>query len=525
MKVLSPERMAKYDEYAIKEWGIPSAVLMENAGRNTYRLTKERYLEPKSRLAVFCGRGNNGGDGFVIARYALRDGFTVKVYLLCRTSDLKGDAALNMRLYASLGGEIIEVDDTSFGLVKEELREADITVDAIFGTGLSKMVQGKEDRAIELINGSGGPVIAVDIPSGIDGRTGMALGRAVMATHTFTYGFPKIGQLFYPGAYHTGKLTVIDISLPSHAEESLGMDGRLVDGEMIRGFLKERMPWSHKGTFGHVAVIAGSPGKTGAAHMASLAALKIGAGLVTLLIPESLNGIMATKLTEVMTYPVADQGTGYFTLSSYRKIMEFVADKDVIIMGPGLSQNPETSEIVRRVFTEAHKPFIIDADGINAFAGHMDLFTKAKKNAVFTPHPGELGRIMEMSPKAINADRMAAGRSFFERTGANLVLKGARTIVFNERGEAYIIPTGNQSLAKGGSGDILTGFIGGAVAQGYSMTEASLLGAYVHGYAADSFVEESTDMDLLAGDLLAGLGKALRNIKGGTDRVYIEKSL
>ncbi|MDR2017876.1 MAG: NAD(P)H-hydrate dehydratase [Syntrophobacterales bacterium] len=525
MKALSPERMAKYDEYAIRVWGIPSAVLMENAGRTTYRLAKERYLIPGSRLTVFCGRGNNGGDGFVIARYALRDGFSARAFLLCKTSDLKGDTALNMGLFESLGGVITEIDDASFPLAKASLKETDVIVDAIFGTGLSKPVSGFEGRIIELINHSGKTVIAVDIPSGVDGRTGVPLGTAVKATHTYTYGYPKLGQLFYPGAYHAGGLTVIDISLPPHGETVLGVDANIVDGELIRGFLKDRMPWAHKGTFGHVAVIAGSPGKTGAAYMASLAALKIGAGLVTLLIPQALNAVMEVKLTEVMTYPVADGGSGYFVLSSYDEILEFISDKDVVVMGPGLSQHEETQEIVRRLFAKTDKPFVIDADAINAFAGHTDLIAEAKRSAVFTPHPGELGRLMKLSPMEINADRMSVGKGFVEKTEMNLVLKGARTIIFDNQGEAFIIPPGNPALAKGGSGDILTGFIGGLLAQGYSMTEASILGAYLHGYAADNFVEESTDMDLLAGDLLVETGRVLREIKRGTDRVYIEKSL
>ena len=525
MKVLTPERMAKYDEYAIKTWGIPSAVLMENAGRNTYRLIKERYLSPGQRLAVFCGRGNNGGDGFVIARYALRDGFQVRAFLFCKASELKGDAALNMVLYSSLGGETIELDDDTFPLAEKELALCHVIVDAIFGTGLSKVVEGREARAIDLINGAGKPVMAVDIPSGIDGRTGMAMGTAVRATHTFTYGFPKLGQLFHPGAYHSGKLTVIDISLPPHAETSLGIDGEVVDGGMVRSFLKERMAWAHKGSFGHAAVIAGSPGKTGAAHMASLAALKIGAGLVTLLIPETLNSIMEVKLTEAMTYPVPDEGRGYFLPSAYDAICEFVADKDVIIVGPGLSQEPGTTEVVRRLYTEMKKPFVIDADGINAFAGHLDLIGKAGREAIFTPHPGELARLIGLTPKEINADRIQAGTIFLEKTGANLVLKGARTVVFGAGGGVFVIPSGNQALAKGGSGDILTGFIGGALSQGYSAVEAMILGAYIHGYIADTYVEESTDMDLLAGDLLSGTGRALREIKFGTDRVYIEESL
>lgn len=524
MVVLTPERMAKYDGYAINTWGIPSTVLMENAGRNTYRLAKERYLSSAEGVAIFCGRGNNGGDGFVIGRYALRDGFSTRVFLLCKASDLKGDAALNMELFRSMGGEIVEFTDKMKG-IKEGIHDADMIFDAIFGTGLSRQVEGIEKKVIKEINASGKTVIAVDIPSGIDGRTGQPLGAAVRATHTFTYGYPKIGLVLQPGAYHTGKLTVIDISMPAFVEQKIGIDGHVIDGAMIRSFLKERLPWDHKGTFGHVAVIAGSPGKTGAASMTSLAALKIGAGLVTLLIPASLNPIVATKLTEVMTYPISDKGTGYFSLSAYKEIVDFVSDKDVIVIGPGLSREPDTAALVRKLYQTINKPFVIDADGINAFHGHTDLIGKVKRNAVFTPHPGELSRLIGKTPKEINNDRIGACIQFVRDTGVNLVLKGARTIISSDTGKLYINPTGNPALAKGGSGDILTGFIGGIFSQGNTMVDASLVGAYLHGYIADTWVERATDMDLLAGDLLSGLGEAVRGIRDGKDRIYIEKSL
>jgi ADP-dependent NAD(P)H-hydrate dehydratase / NAD(P)H-hydrate epimerase len=524
MKVLSPERMARYDDYAIRTWGIPSAVLMENAGRNTYRLMKEAYLGGMEAVGVVCGRGNNGGDGFVIARYALAEGHATKVFLLCRKTDLKGDAALNMRLYESVGGKLLEMTDDVEPL-RQGIREAKIIVDAIFGTGLSKVVEGLEKQAIALINASALPVISVDIPSGIDGRTGEPLGEAVKATHTYTYGYPKIGQILYPGAYHTGRLTVIDISLPKPAEAILGADGFVVDGEMIRGFLKDRLPWAHKGTFGHAAVIAGSSGKTGAAYMASTAALKIGAGLVTLLIPESLNGIMETKTTEVMTYPIADSDKGYFDRSAYDSIMRFIEDKDVVVMGPGVGQQQETMEVMRRIFRDSHKPFVVDADGINAFKEEPGATRCHRGDAVFTPHPGELSRLLATTPVEINKDRMGWGKRFVEQNGVNLLLKGARSIFFSLEGETYIIPAGNTALAKGGSGDILTGFVGGLISQGYSAREATLFGAYLHGYLADSWVEEKTEMDLLACDLLEGVGKAIREIRDGRDRVYIEKSL
>lgn len=524
MVVLSPERMAKYDRYAIENWGIPSTVLMENAGRGAYRLIKELYLTDRGRILIVCGMGNNGGDGFVIGRYALRDGHNVKVFLLGKKGELRGDAALNMRLFESLGGYIVEFKEYT-DKIKTAIKHADIVIDAIFGTGLSKEVTGIEKAVIEDINNYGKKVIAVDIPSGIYGRTGEVLGAAVFAQHTFTFAYPKLGHFIYPGAYHTGKLTIIDISMPEFIEKELGIDGHLIDSDMIRSFLKTRMPWAHKGTFGHAAIIAGSPGKTGAAHMASQAALKIGAGLVTLLIPASLNSIMEVKLTEVMTYPVDDEGSGFFTDVSYNQVMDFIEDKDVVIMGPGISQRPETSEFVRKVFTKADKPFVIDADGINAFIGHLDLIKDHGGKAIFTPHPGELARLINTTPKEINEGRIEKGRAFVEKTGVTLVLKGANTMIFTPDGGLYINPTGNPSLAKGGSGDILTGFIGGLISQGYSLKEAAISGVFLHGYIADKWIESHSDMDLLACDLLDGLSEALVEIRDGKDRVYIEKSL
>ena len=277
--------------------------------------------------------------------------------------------------------------------------------------------------------------------------------------------------------------------------------------------------------FGNCAVIAGSAGKVGAAVMTSLAALKIGAGLVTLVIPASLAPIAGAKLTEAMTYPVDDGGKGFFTASSYDEVKAFAADKDVIILGPGLGRAEETMLFARKLYIELDKTFVVDADGINAFDGHLNHLRERRGKAVFTPHPGEFGRLTDTSPKEVNADRLSRGRRFASEHGVNLVLKGTPTITFSENGEAFINPTGNSALSKGGAGDVLTGFIGGLAGQGYTMAEAAMLAVYVHGYIADTWVEASTDMDLLAGDLIPGVGVALRDIKNGTDRIYIEESL
>jgi ADP-dependent NAD(P)H-hydrate dehydratase / NAD(P)H-hydrate epimerase len=523
MKLLSPERMKRYDEYAIDTWGIPSAVLMENAGRTTYRLLKEEHLKGKKKLAICCGKGNNGGDGFVMARYATRDCLETVVFLLCDPGELKGDAALNMELYRTLGGQIVAVKKPED--LRQGLKEADLVVDALFGTGLSKEVLGLEKSVIEEMNASGRPIVAVDVPSGLDALHGVPLGAAVKAVSTYTYGYAKIGQILYPGAAYVGELTVVDISLPASAEKEIGIDGEVVDGNMVRGFLRPRSPWAHKGSFGHALIISGSTGKTGAAAMASSAALRIGSGLVTLVVPRSLNHIMEVKLTEVMTYPVEDHDKGYLTQDAFDEIAAFAGDKDVIVIGPGLSTTEETMTLVRQLYAELDKPFVVDADAITSFQGHLELIREKEGKAVFTPHPGELGRLLGLTPAEINADRWAIGRGFVEAHKVNLVLKGARTVTFGAGGSLFINPTGNASLAKGGSGDILTGFIGGLVSQGYTLLEASLFGVYLHGYIADTWVAKRTHMDLIAGDLLSGVGDALREITDGTDRVYIKKYL
>ena len=524
MLVLSPERMKGYDAYAIGTWGIPSAVLMENAGRSTYRLLKEAYLRPGKRLVLVCGRGNNGGDGFVIARYALKDGFDTTVLLVADPEGIAGDARLNMDLYQSMGGAVT-IAAHDLPAAAQALRECDVIVDALLGTGLTKEVAGAERAVIEEVNRSEKPVIAVDIPSGLDGLTGQPKGAAVRATHTYTYGHPKLGQMLYPGVTYRGRLTVVDISLPAACEAHLGFDARLVDGAMVRRLFRARPPDAHKGMFGDLAVVAGSEGKTGAAVMASMAALRIGAGLVTLAVPRSLAGIVASKLTEAMTYPVEDGGRGVFLLSSYEEVREFAAQKDVVILGPGLGREEETMAFARRLFEEVDKPFVIDADGINAFAGHLALLDHAQGRVILTPHPGEFGRLVGRSAGEVNGDRLDMGQRFAAEHKVNLVLKGAPTITFSPDGEAFINPTGNPALAKGGTGDILTGFIGGLASQGYTLTEAGLFAVYLHGYIADTWAGQYTDMDMVAGDLIPGVGAAIRDIRHGTDRVYIEKSL
>jgi hydroxyethylthiazole kinase-like uncharacterized protein yjeF len=523
MIVLSPDRMKKYDEHAIKTWGIPAAVLMENAGRSTYRLLRKRYLRGHERILIFCGKGNNGGDGFVIARYAVRDGFNTEVLLLADPDSLQGDARLNMELYRSVGGKLI-VAESAQG-IDGKIETCDLMVDAIFGTGLAKEVVGTERGVIEAINRSGKPVVSVDIPSGLDGLRGIPLGVAVRATHTYTYGHPKLGHFLYPGATLRGELTVVDISLHPSAQDEIGVDAKLMHGEILRSFFRNRPREAHKGMFGHLAVIAGSAGKTGAAIMSTLAALKIGAGLVTVVVPASLNSIVAARLTEAMTFSVEDNGRGFLPLSAFNAVKEFVADKDLIIVGPGLGQAKETMALVRRLYAELDKPFVIDADGVNAFEGHPELLFGKEKRVVLTPHPGEFGRLIGRSPSEVNASRLDLGRAFAETYAVNLVLKGAPTITFSADGEAYVNPTGNPALSKGGTGDVLTGFIGGLIGQGYSIVEAAVFGVYLHGYIGDTWSARYTEMDLLARDLIAGLGAAIRDIRNGTDRVYVGKSL
>ncbi len=507
--------MQNLDRRTINECGIPGIVLMENAGRGATQVIASYFPNLSSlRVAILCGRGNNGGDGFVIGRCLLARGTTVKAYLLSPKGQVKGDAKTNLEVFVRSGGTVCEiVDSQRLGAKREEIISHDLLVDAIFGTGLNSNVSGLYAEVIETLNRSGRPIFAVDIPSGLDANTGRPLGTCVHATLTATFGLPKVGQVVYPGVTHVGDLEIIDIGIPVRFVEEEGIKVHLVEEHEIRRMLGgPRPPESHKGDFGHLLTIAGSVGKTGAAAMACDSAMRVGAGLVTLGIPEDLNPIMEVKLTETMTCPLPQTEFRSLSLQAFDTIRSLAEGKHALVLGPGISTDSETMALVRKIVQSLSIPMVIDADGITAVAEDKKALQKIKTPVILTPHPGEMARLMDISVREIQEDRIGAATRCSADLGCHIILKGARTIVSAPSGEVFINPTGNPGMASGGTGDVLTGMIGGFLCQGMPLTDAAVVATFLHGRAGDRVATEKGERSLVATDLLEKIPVLLRDL-------------
>jgi len=518
MKVVCPATMREMDRKAIEDMGIPGIVLMENAGREVALAVKRmtdaavKTGPPDKSLrkaALFCGKGNNGGDGFVAARHLANMGFRPMVFLVAGADEIKGDAATNYRIILSMKIPVYTVKDDK-DLAKSRLLclNAGIIVDALFGTGLRGEVSGLSRQAIELINDMGIPVVAVDIPSGISGETGKVLGVAIKARETVTMGLPKMGLALFPGAAYAGKITVADIGMPASVIEDAKAEAEILEKDLIRSFFKPYPPDAHKGTFGRVFILAGSAGFTGAAALAGMAAARSGAGLVTLGIPESLNGILEVKLTEVMTLPLPETPGRSLSIKALDKTLEFCSHCDAVAIGPGLSQQEETQDFIRQFAAACPAPMVIDADGLNALAGRPGIDAPFKAPAVITPHPGEMARLLGTTPDAVQQDRPGSVREAAKRFNCTALLKGARTLIAAPGGGLWINPTGNPGMATGGSGDVLAGMIAAFLARGMAPDQAAAAGAYLHGLSGDLAAAAKGELSLIAGDLLDFLPEA-----------------
>ncbi len=523
MFVVTAEEMRQLDRRTIEGIGIPGPVLMENAGRGAICAMRHGFPGLESRrIAVVCGRGNNGGDGFVIARYLLDMGAEVDVFLAATTDQVTGDARIPLEALKRLGVPIREIDKgrgcapsdipwDSYGLI----------VDALLGTGIRSEVEGLFRELIAAMNGSKAPIIAVDIPSGLSADTGRPLGAAVEATLTVTFGLPKLGQFLYPGRRLCGELWVVDIGIPRQVVEGYSPSCRVVTPEGLRGSLPSRPPDAHKGHFGHLLVIAGSAGKTGAAAMASEAALRVGAGLVTLGLPKGLNLAMEARLTEVMTMPLPEGRWQSLSMDAFDEIASASQGMTCMAVGPGLSTKGETPDLVRRIVRSVPLPMVIDADGLNALAGHLGVLHGAGAPRVLTPHPGEMARLLGCSVRQIQEARIESARALARESGAWVVLKGAGTVLADPEGSVQLVPTGNPAMASAGMGDILTGILAGLMAQGMPPMDAMRLGTFLHGLVADEWVESNGGRGLMATDLLRAIPNALeRTLTGCVPRPW-----
>jgi NAD(P)H-hydrate epimerase len=478
---------------------------MENAGRGAVEAILSAYPDIRKRkIAIVAGKGNNGGDGFVIARHLLNQGTSVKVFLLTDPKSLRGDAETNFNIFHHMKGEIISVPSSKdYQKVKKSLEYFDLLIDAIFGTGLDAEVRGYYREVIDHLNTLGKPIVAVDIPSGLDANTGKPLGTAIRASLTVTFGLPKVGHLISPGLNYVGSLKVIDIGIPTRLVEEEKIQTHLLEYQEIQKWLSiPRRPNTHKGDYGHLLVIAGSVGKTGAAAMACEAALRIGAGLVTLAIPKSLNSIMEVKLTEVMTEPLPETPKQTLSLRAFNALLRLCENKRAVIIGPGIGTYKETQSLVIKLIRTLDLPIILDADGLTSLAAQPKTLLATKQHLILTPHPGEMARLVQSTAKEIQEDRIGISRNFSQSHHVYLVLKGNRTLIATPKGEVFINPTGNPGLASGGTGDVLTGMIGGLICQGLDILPSLLISVYLHGLAGDEVAQELGEKSLVATDII-----------------------
>ncbi len=503
-RLASAEEMRELDRRTIEEFGLPGELLMEAAARGVFNYLEREYAHVDDAL-IFCGKGNNGGDGFAIGRLLLNRGAEVTAILLGKKKDVKGDAKLNLDRFLKSGGELLEVErESELDDLLERMSGSGLVVDAIFGTGLSSAVTGVAARAIALINAvsleCGMPVIAVDIPSGVNGSTGEVRGDAVRADATVTFGLAKVGHYTYPGAHYVGELEVVDIGIPSSFCEQIRTFA--VSDETALSLIQPRPADSHKGGNGHAVIFAGSPGKTGAAALTGLAALRAGAGLVTLAVPASLNDIFEAKVTEVMTEPIPDEASRKFGKKSIAAAKKILAGKDAIALGPGIGMGDETDAFVKEILLAARVPLVLDADGLTSLSRQPGLLKKIKAPLILTPHPGEMSRLCGIKTANLQSDRLGLAKKFATQWGAIVALKGARTVIAHPDGSAFINLSGNSGMAAAGMGDALTGIIAGLLAQHYDPLDAAALGVYIHGKAGDLAAEKMGGVGIIASDLI-----------------------
>jgi NAD(P)H-hydrate epimerase len=499
MKILTPEQIREVDRLTTEKYGIPSLILMENAGMRVAEVLEDRFDNLDAlTIAILCGKGNNGGDGLVVARQLIQKGCFPFVFLFAAEEELKGDAKINLDILKAIGyPPTIVTSEHDWNEEKLELLDADVVVDALLGTGARRPIEGLYRGVIESIveDFPRAHVVAIDVPS-----------PGVQADVTVTFSALKPSLVFYPECQDAGDVILAEIGNPPE----------LIDNESHKLHLIEpherpaRVPDSNKGTYGRVLIIGGSRGKTGAAAMAGQAALRAGAGLVTVAAPQSVLPLIAVSMPELMTEPLAETNQGTIANQS---VSQLTKDKTIVAIGPGLTTFPETSEFVRRVGSECRAQLVIDADGLNALVG----FEGDLGGAVLTPHPGEMARLVDKTVQQVTANRVEMASDFANRRNAYLVLKGYRSVVAAPDGSVYINPTGNPGMASGGTGDVLTGMIAGILGQEHlgSFIERLCLAVYLHGLAGDLAAEELGEESLVATDLLRFLPKAWETVGGG----------
>ena len=512
MKLASAAQMKELDRRAIEERHIPSIDLMERAAEGVAEavLSLLPGRPGKCRAAVFCGSGNNGGDGIAAARLLFLKGVSVRVFLAGSYEKLTPDALEETRRLSECGVELEPWDPEDLGQ-SAWARGCHVIVDALFGVGLSRdIAEGSAyARAVELMNQCAAPVVAADIASGVEADTGRVLGRAVRADKTITFTLGKVGQFVGDGALRSGEVTVRDIGIPADLVRAAACPVQTVEADFARAALPRRKTDGHKGDFGKLLVLGGSVGYTGAPYLAAGAAVRSGCGLVFLGVPESIWQAEASRCVSAMPFPLADRH-GLLSYKALQTIQKKLEPCHVLALGPGLGKGEQVTRLVLELLAETEQPVVLDADGINALAGHMDVLDARRgRVTILTPHDGEFVRLgRDLS----GGDRVRAARDFAAAHGCVLVLKGHRTVTAAPEGNVLVNTTGNSGLAKGGSGDVLTGVIASLLAQGAPAVQAAALGVWLHGRAGDLAAEALTPYAMTPEDVIAYLPSAFREI-------------
>lgn len=500
MYLVTSDEMRRMDRSTIDDFGIPGRVLMENAGRGACAFFLEAvYRHHPGAVGVAVGPGNNGGDGLVMARYLHQKGIPTTVFLFAQRARLEGDAAANLNLLDAMGVPVATLPN---GPAIESQRTSIVHqrtwIDALLGTGLDSDVRGLLRTAIDHINRQARPVFAVDIASGLNADTGQICGACTRAVATATFGFAKVGHLVYPGRERTGRLKIVDIGIPPQVAAGTGCRQHLITPAALKSKMSNRSATAHKGQTGHLLVLAGTPGKTGAAAMTAVASLRAGAGLVTLGIPQSLNSVLEAISPEVMTAGLPETAEGALDESAGEAILSMIEGKRCLAVGPGIGTHASTGRLLNRLIRECSIPMVVDADGLNLIAASTPMLAQRQSPLVLTPHPGEMARLSGRPTADIQGDRIGHARAFAQRHQVFLVLKGAATIVAGPDGNVFVNPTGNAGMAAGGMGDVLTGLIAGLIAQGMTPFDAARTGVYLHGAAADRVARQYAPIGYLA---------------------------
>ncbi len=505
--VVTAAEMVEIDRNAIDKIGIPGMVLMETAGRKVVELIQQKYQVTNKIITVVCGKGNNGGDGFVIARDLHNLGAHVHVYLAGDPEAVKGDAKTNLIALKKLQVEIKSASHKDFSA---SLAEADLIVDALLGTGVIGQLKPEIANLVEKMNLTGTPIIAVDLPTGMETDTGAIHGACVQAAHTITMGHLKRGLLFSPGREFARNVHVADIGFPKINSQYDDINCFRINREFIKNIFPQRARDAFKNRVGQVFLLAGSPGMTGAACLASEAVLRVGAGLAILGIPKSLNPILEAKLTEVMTLPLLETETGSVSFEAKNQISERLEWAHVLALGPGLTAHPDVRDLVKWLLWTYERTIILDADALNCLQNDSDVVKKSKAELILTPHVGELSRLMKMKTSDITKNPIEVTKQAAKDLNAVIVLKGAPTVIASPDGGVFINSTGNPGMATAGMGDVLTGMISGLSAQSLSPIESAIAGVYLHGFAGDTAAQELGQSALLAGDILKSLPGVLK---------------